>query len=421
MEKYTKSGNKKMLRSFPPFLADTWWYGMTKRLSDNDFELLVMRREEQGFNAAQIVVGIPPEAGVKNENAKSIKGIAWDLEGIINYQYLEFVRERVKFMNAHNIMAIVYGAWGHQIEWIDKEKMCKWWKAIVDYLDEFNVIYCLTGESDLWVEPFMARRLLPNKTTKDIISKNRYVQRIERYLYYKFVKDNKNNNWHEIRKEKWSYVLEYLSSITEKPIIIHTTPSIDGIGAVNCPDLLAANTFQTGHNINAESNIWMWPIKSIESNINKPVINLEPWYEGIFDDFYKEKQMKAFWLSLASGASALCYGAHGIWNVGDSIFLSQWGKQTFMQALELETPKILGKSFELLKKEGVFSWKQVNSLTENDELLALTRSSSDGKKLIYIPDVKKCSSIPEGRYLNIDNVEFCNQKPCSGQLVVFCQ
>lgn len=420
MERYIKSSDKIKARTFSPFLADTWWYGMTKRLSDTDFELLVVKREEQGFNAAQIVVGIPPEAGVRNENAKSLKGVAWNLEGTINYQYLEFVRERVKFMNAHNIMAIIYGAWGHQIEWIDKEQMCKWWKAVVDYLDGLKVIYCLTGESDLWAEPFMAKRLLPNKTTKDIISKKAYLQKIERYLYYKFIKDHKNSNWQEIRKEKWSYVLEYLASITAKPIIIHTTPSIDGIGAVNCPDLLAANTFQTGHNINAESNIWMWSIKSKESDINKPVINLEPWYEGIFDDFYKEKQIKAFWLSLASGASALCYGAHGIWNVGDSLFLSQWGRQTFAQALELETPTILGKSFELLKKEGVFSWNQINSLKKNDELLALIRSSSDGKKLIYIPDVKRYSDIPEGRYLNVNDVEFCSQKPCSGQLVVFC-
>ena len=51
----------------PHFFADTWWFAMT-RLNDKQFLKLVKLRQEQGFTAAQIVVGIPPEVGIENEN-----------------------------------------------------------------------------------------------------------------------------------------------------------------------------------------------------------------------------------------------------------------------------------------------------------------------------------------------------------------
>lgn len=420
MELHTKSSDN--IRTFSPFFADTWWFGMTKRLSDDDFSNLVIKREEQGFTAAQIVVGIPPEVGVENENALSLKGRAWNLEGEINYKYLEFVRNRVIFMNTHNIMAIIYGAWGNQIDWIGKEKMNKWWNAIVDYLDDLDVLYCLTGESDLWVEPYTSKQLLPNKTINDIIGEDKVGYRIKKIIYQKFLKNMQINMWKKVRKKKWSYVLNNLAAITLKPIIIHTTPNIDGINAVSCPELLAANTFQTGHSMSAEPSMWKLLIQSKYCDSNKPVINLEPWYEGIMDDFYQEKQIKAFWLSVASGASALCYGAHGIWNVGDSVFLSHWGKQTFTQALDLKSPQILGKSFAILLREGVFSWNTVKSIEDKDELIALIRSSENGSELIYIPDLKKyrnIANLPDGKYLEINTAEFYSQRPCVGSVVIF--
>lgn len=54
----------------------------------------------------------------------------------------------------------------------------------------------------------------------------------------------------------------------------------------------------------------------------KPFINLEPWYEGINNSFFESDQIFAFWTSMLSGASAYCYGSHGIWDVGDGNFLA---------------------------------------------------------------------------------------------------
>ena len=39
------------------FLADTWWFALTRRLPDEAFAALVEKRVKQGFTAVQLVVG----------------------------------------------------------------------------------------------------------------------------------------------------------------------------------------------------------------------------------------------------------------------------------------------------------------------------------------------------------------------------
>lgn len=156
-------------KNITTFFADTWWYAMTTRMSDENFLKLVKLRQQQGFDAAQIVVGIPPEVGIYNSNAKSEFGEAFNINGKINYKYLEFAKKRVKIMNEHNLTAIIYGAWGQQIDWISENKMCDWWLAIIQYFDDLNVIYCLTGKLDISLETIASKSLLPDKTSKENI------------------------------------------------------------------------------------------------------------------------------------------------------------------------------------------------------------------------------------------------------------
>ncbi len=109
------------------FLADTWWYGLTNRVDAGQFKSLAKLRVRQGFSAVQLVVGIPPEVGPENDNAKSPVGAAWNLKGEFNDKYLDFAQERIQELNSIGLLAIVYGAWGQQIEWLGKERMKDWW------------------------------------------------------------------------------------------------------------------------------------------------------------------------------------------------------------------------------------------------------------------------------------------------------
>ena len=401
----------------PHFLADTWWFALTKRLSDEDFLKLVKTRQKQGFTAAQIVVGIPPEVGVENENAKSIFGSAWNKKGEINKKYLEFAKKRIRIMNEHNLKAIVYGAWGHQIEWIGTAKMIDWWKALIEELDEYDIIYCLTGEIDIWCDPIISKILLPDKSTQNIISKVQKTNNMIKKVYNKFFSNE--NLWKKRRLKKWNEVLQYISKYTSKPILIHTMPTSSGLDVVENPELIAANTFQTGHTRESKNNIWQNIYNSRIKYPNKPTINLEPYYEGINDDFLGKWQLDAFWLSASSGAYSICYGAHGIWNVGDGEFLSQWGKQTFKSALSLKTPEILGKTYKILLEHGIFDWKEVSLNKINENIVSITRKSKKGEKITYIPDISKCEEIPKGQYFQVEIAKFVTKLPKSGAIVVF--
>jgi len=52
-------------------------------------------------------------------------------------------------MNQAGLVAIVYGAWGPQINWLGVERMTDWWRSIIDHTSDLEVIYCLSGESHL--------------------------------------------------------------------------------------------------------------------------------------------------------------------------------------------------------------------------------------------------------------------------------
>ena len=396
------------IQKLPHFLADTWWYAITKRVSDEAFIKLVELRERQGFTAAQLVVGIPPEIGYDNENAKSVAGSAWDKNGNINHEYLEYAKKRIKIMNEHHLTAVIYGAWGQQIDWMGEKFMCKWWDEIIKEMDDLDVIYCVTGEVDLFIDPDNALRLLPNKTSSDI-----------EYIYRDL--DNEAELKAE-RYRKWEYVLEHIRSITTKPVIIHPWIEARGESGYNFSKkryLLSANTFQTGHDEGDEDLLWKRIYDSKKRFPGIPAINLEPCYEGIKDTFYTDAQIMALWMSISAGAYAICYGAHGIWNASDGTFLAQWGGQTFEEALKLKSPELLGKTYQMILKEGILDWEQVEAKTENEKLISMTRISDDGRKIIYIPQIEKFKNPPEGRYFDILKAEFSDAVPQKGQAVIF--
>ena len=56
--------DKQYNRTIGHFLADTWWYGLTDRISIDDFYELAQQRKDEGFSAIQLVMGIPPEVAI---------------------------------------------------------------------------------------------------------------------------------------------------------------------------------------------------------------------------------------------------------------------------------------------------------------------------------------------------------------------
>lgn len=394
------------------FLADTWWYAMTARLGDEEFLALIDLRANQGFNAAQVVVGIPPETTPENPNAASPYGAAWTREGVFNERYLLHARERIKAMNQAGLVAIVYGGWGPQVNWLGVGRMTDWWRAILDHTSELDVVYCLTGESNLQagLGDLALFKKYPGliKFTKSRSSRWHFLNRL-RTRSQKMI--------HE-RRRSWSRVLESITPLTDKPFIIHPLPRDTGFECVDNSQLLAANTAQTGHSPESGSRLYRLPLAHAAKNdpAARGFINLEPWYEGIRGMFFGEDQLFAYWSSMLAGAISFCYGAHGIWNIGDGVFLNHWGNQTFSTALALDTPRLLGISHELFKPY-IGQPAKVNILEENGTLLSIKREFSQGS-ITFIPDAAKVSNHPIGAYWLPMKGDFTEQYPMRGQVVI---
>jgi hypothetical protein len=127
-------------------------------------------------------------------------------------------------------------------------------------------------------------------------------------------------------------------------------------------------------------------------------INLEPWYEGILKKFYSKDQLYAYWVSMLAGAHAYCYGAHGIWNCSDGKFLSQWGKQTFEEALQLKTPKLLGLSHKIFMESGAIDYPFVEVDVKKNTLISICRKNRAGDFLQYFPKF----GLQKGLYSSVD-------------------
>lgn len=423
MARYLKKSMREYENKIPHFLCDTLWYGMTNRISDQKFEEISKLRAKQGFNAVQLVVGIPPEVGPENINSHGSSGSALTKNGEINSAYLNKSRQRIQKLNSFGLTAIVYGAWGQQIEWFGEEKISKWWSEIIKSVDDLDVIYCITGESDIWIGE--EGKLLPDKSTDDLNVINVSSKILHPRIIYlgKRLIDLYNSQFKESKKadrhKKWSNVLSSVSNLTSKPIFIHVLPNMTSDEAVNNPKLLDAITVQTGHDEGTRQLLWRLPLKAVRENSKNKFINLEPWYEGITGRFGKEDQLYAYWSSMMAGAYAYCYGAHGVWNAGDGKFLSHWGKQTLDEALKLETPRLIGLSHKLFRKYNFFNYANIKVSERNGGMVSISRSNNIGDLVTYIPDLSKTKhqQLKGKIYLPLTG-HYVKKLPESGQAVI---
>lgn len=408
----------------PNFLCDTWWYGLTNRLSDTKFQTLAKLRSKQGFSAVQLVVGIPPEVGPENQNANSRVGPAWNLKGEFNDKYLDIARDKIRQLNSYGLTAIVYGAWGQQVEWLGVERMKDWWKEIIHKFDDLKVMYCLTGESDICVGE--ERKLLPDKSTGDL-NTIRILPFLHPRLVYlgkrliQMVGEPLNESKKEERREKWSEVLTFVSAMTKNPIFIHPLPGRTSEEVVNNPVLLDAVTVQTGHDTSTKNILWQLPLDSVQNSPNKPFINLEPWYEGITGRFGTSDQLYAYWASMMAGTHAYCYGAHGVWNVGDGDFLAHWGSQTLDEAMKLDTPRLIGESHKLFTGSGFMDYLKVEVEDKDGEMVKITRTKDNSNAVCYIPEVSQANEIPRGKVFLPLKGAFAKSYPDRGQVVIISE
>ncbi|MEM1416564.1 MAG: DUF4038 domain-containing protein [Myxococcota bacterium] len=375
-------------------LLDTWWYGLTSRVPDAAFDALAEQRHREGFTGVQLVVGLPPEVGPESVHARSPEGLPWSGKAVPNARYLRHARQRIERLRRLGLDVVVYGGWGHHIDLVGVAGMRRWWRAVIEALDDLEPVWCLTGELHLWL--LRPQRLGRTGTTGSLGgAMDRLRDRAAELPLRVAGRLLPGDPWQaraRARSDAWTAVLEELARSTKRPLLVHPTADRRGRASVGRPDLLAAETVHTSHARQAAPRIWREA--QAGSAGGRAFYNLEPWYEGILDDFRTADQLHAYWASMSCGASGHAYGAHGIWNAGDGRFLAHWGTQSWDEARALPTGALLGESHRLVQALGAAAWPVARVEARGDELVSATRAAPDGRRLTFVPAVEAAASWP---------------------------
>lgn len=311
------------------WLADTWWYGVTSRMSFEIFKKLAKTRKKQGFSVIQIVVGIPPETEPFSNNALNDGGYPFTKNWRVNANYFREVDEKIKYLVESGLIPCLVGNWGNHIDVTGVDNMKKFWAEVVKHYASYPVIFCLTGEVDkfsginnIFSGYFLRRRL-----------------------------------------KKWDEVAKHIKKIDPHHhlLTVHVQSQQSARQLFHDPSWLDINSIQSGHSKDRAA----FMIETIlhESKKSRPVINLEPWYEGILNNFGAQEQRYAFWTCILSGAKGHTYGAHGVWQMAtkDDNFMNHWGHSNWEEAIKYQGAEQLGRAKKFLEK---FAWWRLSPCFE---------------------------------------------------------
>lgn len=345
------SQNKKYLEydDGTPFfwLADTWWYGMTRRMSFDIFKKLVKKRRKQGFTVIQIVVGIPPETEPFSKNSSNDGGHPFTKDWQINQNYFCEVDKKIKYLVDKDLIPCIVGNWGNHIENTGVETMKKFWAEIVKRYVSYPIIFCLTGEADASLVNAFPAAHLPLLFQKTLLTTRNILTRYAR----------------QKRLQKWDRVANYIKRIDSRHhlLTVHVQSQQSARQLFHDPGWLDINSFQSGHS--KDRATFMIETVLDESKKSRPIINLEPWYEGILNNFGPQAQRYAFWTCILSGAKGHTYGAHGLWQMAknDDDYLNHWGHSNWEKSVQYRGAEQLGIAKKILER---FTWWKLSPCFE---------------------------------------------------------
>jgi len=318
------------------WLGDTWWMGLTGRLSWPDgFQTLTADRVAKGFSVVQIVAGLYPDMPPFDPRGANEAGFPWQTDfSRINPAYFDMADLRIQHLADHGIVPCIVACWGYFLPIMGLAKTKQHWRYLIARWGAYPVMWCLAGEGGM---PYYLSK------TKEADS--------------------------EKQKHGWTELARYVRATDafSHPITIH--PSRMGRNIVDDPSVLDFDMLQTGHNDRRSAASTVETV--LESYNDKPVMPVvvgEVCYEGIAEACREEVQRFMFWAAILSGAAGHTYGANGIWQVntrekpyGLSPHGHSWGDTPWEVAYQLPGSAQLGLAKKLLTR---YRWWKLEAKPE---------------------------------------------------------
>ncbi|MDO9542361.1 MAG: DUF4038 domain-containing protein [Kiritimatiellia bacterium] len=307
------------------WLGDTWWMGLTKRLSwPKGFQTLARDRVKKGFTVVQIVAGLYPDMPAFDARGANEAGFPWEKDySRINPAYFDMADRRIRHLVESGLAPCIVGCWGYFLPWMGIEKMKKHWKNLVARYGSYPAVWCLAGEGTM---PYY---LSPNKEADA-----------------------------QFQKKGWTELGAYVRQIDpyRHPITIH--PSSSARFCVENPSVLDFDMLQTGHGDRGSlPNTVKRVSEAYRTTPVMPVVEGEVCYEGIGEFCRQEVQRLMFWACILNGAAGFTYGANGIWQVntrqkpyGPSPHGMTWGNTPWEDAYQLPGSDQIGLAKRFLSR-----------------------------------------------------------------------
>jgi hypothetical protein len=308
------------------WLGDTWWDGLSDRLSWKGFQRLTADRKGKGFTVVQIVAGLIPsdeevapiDPGFHNEG-----GAVWDSKfKQINPQYFDYADRRIQSLVDAGIAPAIVGAWSQALQQVGVAKMKKHWRYIIARYGALPVFWIIGGEV---FDP-------PADSTRKSVD---------------FFGDRVPGGWTDVAR----YVRE--TDPYHHPITVHEV-SPDDL-PLQDESLTDFHLFQPSHA--------GWPSIAVEvaqldlhyarTDLTKPLVVGEIGYERLGGTHLEDFQRVAFWLAMLNGAAGHTYGANGVWEsyTADKPFQRlKWSFMTWEEGMNLPGSYQVGLGAKLLRQ-----------------------------------------------------------------------
>lgn len=297
------------------WLGDTWWMGLTKRLSfPDEFNTLLADRTAKGFNVVQIVAGLYPDMPAFDERGANEAGFPWQPKyAAIRPEYFDAADRRIMRMVEAGVVPCVVGAWGYHLPWLGPQKMKQHQRYVYARWGALPIVWCVAGELNL---PFYLAPGFPHGG--------------------------------EAQTRGWEDVIRYCRTINafDRPITAHPTgiaPMSARLILKDSEKLLDFDMLQTPH---GQMEALPPTVETVRGSVAaKPVmpsVNGEPSYEMLHDKTPAEIARMIFWVCWANGVKGYTYGANGIWQLngrdkpyGNSPWGGSYGKISWEEAMNL--------------------------------------------------------------------------------------
>jgi hypothetical protein len=293
------------------WLADTWWKGLSKRLSWEGFRELTADRKAKGFNTIQIVCGPYPDEQAFDPGWANEGGLPYENREytLLNPAYFDYADRRIACLVEAGLMPALVGAWGRSD--CDAMKVAgvaglqRHWRYLVARYAAYPLVLIPGGE-------------VPGEA--------------------------------KYGEGSWGEVVQYLCEIDPykrlKSSHEYAVPAREQ-RPLNDFELVGGSHFSP---MSAETFAVF--TKRYAEQPTMPVLCGETGYEGHMQRHFADTQRYVFWMYMLSGAAGHTYGAAGLHHMGvegDPGLKPIWDYTTWQQAIEFPGATQVGMGGKLLE------------------------------------------------------------------------